>query len=217
MTTYVPGTLETDLKKVIMSLQQIGPKLDTVQGSYVTSIAGNVGAFTLNATSGITNSTNDIILSQASSSQFGAVKVDNSTIKATAGVISTQNPLPTPITASLSGDVTLNNIGTYFDGPTIAQGSTGTWWVSGTVTLTDTAGAAHFDCKLWDGTTIIATTRHKADAANAFTSVTLSGYLATPAANLRISVKDVTSTSGKIIFNQTGNSKDSTISAYRIA
>lgn len=57
-------------------------------GAGVSSIAGNTGAFTLNATSGITNSTNDIVCSQGSSSQFGCVKVDNSTITAAAGVIS---------------------------------------------------------------------------------------------------------------------------------
>lgn len=54
----------------------------------VSSIAGNTGAFTLNSTSGITNSTNDILCSAGSSSQFGCVKVDGSTIGATAGVIS---------------------------------------------------------------------------------------------------------------------------------
>lgn len=121
------------------------------------------------------------------------------------------------ITASLGADVALSNTGLYFDGPSIAQGSTGIWSVSGTVTLTDTAGAAHFDCKLWDGTTVIASTRQIAPSVNQFVHVTLSGYLAIPAGNLRISCKDITSTSGKIIFNQTGLSKDSTISAYRIA
>lgn len=121
------------------------------------------------------------------------------------------------LTGSLGADVLLNNIANYFDGPSIAQGTTGTWFASGTVTVMDTAGAAHFDCRLHDGTTVIASTRHKADSANAFTSIALSGFLASPAGNLRISVKDITSTSGRIIFNQSGNSKDSTISAMRIA
>ncbi len=56
-------------------------------GSGVSSIAGNTGAFTLNATSGITNSTNDIVCTAGSSSQFGCLKVDNTTITAAAGVI----------------------------------------------------------------------------------------------------------------------------------
>jgi hypothetical protein len=122
-----------------------------------------------------------------------------------------------PITASLGSDVALNNTANYFDGPSIAQGTTGTWWVSGTVTLQDTAGAGSIHCKLWDGTTVIDSAVSTTISGTTFTAVTLSGFIASPAANLRISCKDITSTSGKILFNQTSNSKDSTISAYRIA
>lgn len=57
-------------------------------GGGVSSIAGNTGAFTLNVTSGITNSTNDIVCSQGSASQFGCVKADGTTLTAAAGVIS---------------------------------------------------------------------------------------------------------------------------------
>lgn len=181
----------------------------------VNSIAGNTGAFTLNSTSGITNSTNSIILQQASSSQFGAVKVDNSTIKASSGIISTTNPLPTPITNSLSGNVALNNTANYFDGPSVAQGTSGTWWASGTVTVTDT-GSAQVYCKLWDGTTVIASTV-VLFGANVLQTIGLSGFIASPAGNIRMSCRDISNTTGNIIFNQTGNSKDSTISAFRIA
>ena len=51
---------------------------------------------------------------------------------------------------------------------------------------------------------------------NFINSISLSGFLATPAGNLRIDCKDITATTGVIIFNGSGNSKDSTISAYRI-
>jgi hypothetical protein len=52
MTTYVPGTLETDPKKQNMSLQQIGPKLDTAitdiatlnAATYVNSFNTRTGA-----------------------------------------------------------------------------------------------------------------------------------------------------------------------------
>ena len=100
MTIYVPGTEEKDPKKVIMSLQQIGPRLGTAETdistlqstvaglSYVASIEGQTGALTLDETSGIENSGSAIQLRQASSSQFGAVKVDNTTITAASGVIS---------------------------------------------------------------------------------------------------------------------------------
>lgn len=121
------------------------------------------------------------------------------------------------ITNSLSGDVALNNTGNYFTGPTIAQGSAGTWWASGTVVCFDTAGAAAFNVKLWDGTTVIASARGVAGAANQACAISVSGYIASPAGNIRISVNDVTSTSGSLVFNASGNSKDCTVTAIRIA
>lgn len=124
----------------------------------------------------------------------------------------------TPITNSLGADVNLNNTANYFDGPSVAQGSTGTWFVSGTVTVSEASASPVFDVKLWDGTTVIASTKfYGASSGGQNYTCSLSGYLATPAGNLRISVKDETSTGGKIVFNASGNSKDSTISAYRIA
>jgi hypothetical protein len=123
----------------------------------------------------------------------------------------------TVLTASLGADVLLNNTLNYFPGPSIAQGTTGTWWVSGTVTVTDTAGAAKINAKLWDGTTVIASASGSVSAAVLRTSISLSGFIASPAANLRISVQDATAVTGKILFNESGNSRDSTISAFRIA
>ena len=122
-----------------------------------------------------------------------------------------------PLTNSLGGDVALNNTATYFDGPSVAQGTTGTWFASGTVTLVDTAGLAAFNVKLWDGTTVIASARSQSGAAGAPIAVSLSGYITNPAANIRISARDITSTSGKIVSNDTGNSVDSTITAVRVA
>lgn len=124
----------------------------------------------------------------------------------------------TPTTASLGADVNLSNTGQYFDGPSIAQGSTGTWFVSGTVTLLEATASPVFDVKLWDGTTVIASTKfYGASSGGQNYTCSLSGYIAAPAGNLRISVKDETSTGGKIVYNASGNSKDSTITAFRIA
>lgn len=123
------------------------------------------------------------------------------------------------LTTSLASDVNLNNTGTYFDGPTVAQGSTGTWFVSGTVTVKDTAsGSPDYVAKLWDGTTTIATcilTGHP--TATKDSVIPLSGFISSPAGNLRISVKDPSTTTGKIVANDSGTGKDSTISAFRIA
>lgn len=126
-----------------------------------------------------------------------------------------QRPFLSRITNSLSGDVALSNIASYFDGPSVAQGTAGTWFVSGSVTITDTGGSAIYYAKLWDGTTVIASGSIKAGS-NTAVVVALSGYLSAPAGNLRISVRDLSNTTGVILFNVSGNSKDSTISAIRI-
>jgi len=122
-----------------------------------------------------------------------------------------------PITSSLGADVALNNTANYFDGPSIAQGSTGTWFASGSVVIKSGAAANAFQVKLWDGTTVIDSGAFDYLLGNQSAVISLSGYLAAPAGNLRISVRDNTATDGKIIFNGSGNSKDSTISAVRIA
>lgn len=121
-----------------------------------------------------------------------------------------------PITNSLSGDVSLNNTANYFDGPSVAQGTEGTWFVSGTVTVIDTAGAAGYFATLNDGTTVIASTSEYVSVSTQPGSLSLSGFITAPAGNLRISVRDASSTSGLIKANYSGNSKDSTITAIRI-
>lgn len=123
----------------------------------------------------------------------------------------------TLLTNSLSGDVSMNNTANYFTGPIVSQGTTGTWWASGNVTLLDTAGAANFQVKLWDGTTVIASADMDSAGANSRRVFHLSGYIASPAGDIRISCKDATSASGVIKFNQSGNSKDSTLSVIRVA
>lgn len=127
------------------------------------------------------------------------------------------HPLLTTLTNSLTGDVAMNNISNYFTGPTVAQGTTGTWFASGTVTVIDGNGAASYDAKLWDGTTVIASARITSAGASFRETISLSGYLASPAGNIRISVKDISSTGGTILFNESGNSKDSTLSVIRVA
>lgn len=121
-------------------------------------------------------------------------------------------------TNSLSGDVTLNNTGSYFDGPTVVQGSVGTWMVGGHIVAVSTANSIGVDVKLTDGTSVFASAEHVTPAANSAGTLSLPPVMVSaPAGSLRISVKDKTDTSGKILYNQSGNSKDSTITAWRIA
>lgn len=121
-----------------------------------------------------------------------------------------------PITNSLGADVALNNTGSYFTGPSIAQGTAGVWFVSGTVTATS-GGVANINAKLWDGTTVIDSGRSTVSSANEAVAISLSGFISAPAGNLRISVNDATRTDGSIKYDFSGNAKDSTLTAIRIA
>jgi hypothetical protein len=129
----------------------------------------------------------------------------------------TPPPALTSLTNSLGADVALNVSANYFDGPSVAQGTSGTWYVSGTVTLIDaTTAPANIFAKLWDGTTVIASATTFIGTTNSTASVSLSGVITSPAGNLRISVREPGATTGVMKFNSTGNSKDSTVTAVRI-
>lgn len=119
------------------------------------------------------------------------------------------------LTNSLGADVALNNGAAYFDGPSVAQGSAGTWFASGTVTITSPGGSSVL-AKLHDGTTVFASASHPMlNAAGGSLAIALSGLAPSPAGNLRISVI-AGNVGAKIVFNFTGNSKDSTITAIRV-
>jgi hypothetical protein len=106
---------------------------------------------------------------------------------------------------AITGNVSLNNAANYFDGPSMAQGTTGTWFASGQVLLNSSGGTNElFRCKLWDGTTIIASASVIYIAGNGPQSVSLAGYLAAPAGNIRISCRDTTSTNGTMNANVDG-------------
>lgn len=119
------------------------------------------------------------------------------------------------LTNSLGADVNLNNTANFFDGPSVAQGTSGTWYASGTVVVTS-ATADNFGAKLWDGTTVIDVAVGSITAGG-FAALSVSGYISSPAGNIRISARDYSTTSGIMKFNASGLSKDSTISVVRVA
>jgi hypothetical protein len=122
-----------------------------------------------------------------------------------------------PIKNALGSNVNIVT-GSFTDGPSVAQGSTGTWAVSGSVVIEDLTNAQNqFNVRLWDGTTIIASGVVNIISSYEVGMCHLSGYLATPAGNLRISVEAVNHNSAFMAFNLSGDSKDCNISAYRIA
>jgi hypothetical protein len=123
----------------------------------------------------------------------------------------------TSLSNSIGADVAMNVTANYFDGPSVAQGTSGTWFASGCVNLIDSASAtAIYNVRLWDGTTVISSIAGEQFALNSLVALCVSGVISNPAANIRISVRDTSSTSGKILFNQTTNTKDSTLTVVRI-
>ncbi len=114
------------------------------------------------------------------------------------------------------GGIPLNNVGVFFDGPVVAQGTAGTWLVMGSVVLRDDAGPAEFQVRLTDGTTIIDSVNTQNRTGGARISASVSGVITSPAGNLRITVNDLTSTSGAMENSSDGAGKSSTITAIRI-
>jgi hypothetical protein len=125
-------------------------------------------------------------------------------------------PVLSVLTNSLGANVAMNNVSNFFDGPSVAQGSTGTWFASGTVTLDDPTSIASYRCKLWDGTTVIASSGTTSPGVDLSVTISLSGYLASPAGNIRISCQAPTTTAGLIVASLAAMTKSSTISVIRV-
>ncbi len=123
----------------------------------------------------------------------------------------------TLITNALTGDVTLTTTN-FFDGPSVAQGTSGIWFASGQITMTSTNATTLFPtAKLWDGTTVIASQIQEVTAVGQTIFFALSGFIASPAGNIRISASQQTGSSMKIRANQSGvGNTDSVITAVRI-
>ena len=177
----------------------------------VTSVGFTAGTgISLSGTNPITGSGTITINNTGVTSVAGGYGISGGTITTT-GTLAVSL---TTATNSLGGNVSLSSTSTFFDGPSMAQGGTGTWAVYGQATVEGSTTDTIY-CKLWDGTTVIdsgvATT-----LSNAYSVIALSGNLSSPAGNIKISCKDTSTTSGLIIANVSGGGKDSTISGHRI-
>lgn len=228
-TTYLVAVRNSSTISQIISRATAGDKIDGVAGN-ITIPSKSTILFTTNSVPdgylslsrfGPVIDTDPIVVGGTDGTKKVRLEVDGLTTGTTRVVTVPDRDITlgdlSGITNSLSGDVALNNVANYIDGPSVAQGTAGTWFASGIITCTDTAGPADLYFKLWDGTTTIASGHLIVVGGLQTPSVSVSGYIANPAGNIRISVKDITSTNGLIKFNVTGTSKDSTLSAIRIA
>jgi hypothetical protein len=119
------------------------------------------------------------------------------------------------LTNALSSNIPLG--ATYVTGPSVAQGSTGTWFATGQVSLATTNPTGDgVTCKLWDGTTVIATGSAVWGFATYNQSISISGYLASPAGNINIACLGVEGATTSFRFNDSGTSKDSVLNVFRV-
>lgn len=124
-------------------------------------------------------------------------------------------PVGTSVTASLASSVGLST-GSYTDGPSVTAGSSGTWFVSGTITFS-AQNQTGVLVKLWDGTTVIAATVMSNSTSGVLLPVALSGVLTSPAGNLRMSGQLSVGTGVGGISATSTTSNASTITAIRLS
>lgn len=118
--------------------------------------------------------------------------------------------------AALSGNVTLNNTANYFDGPSLSLGA-GTYFVMGKVLVSAGTIPTETYAKLWDGTTVIDSGSTENVNATRPITLALAGIITLASAStVKISCRNPNSTDGTIYANQSGNSKDSSITAVRL-
>lgn len=119
----------------------------------------------------------------------------------TSGTVLT-GPLAT-ISAALSSDVTMTTAGTFYDGPTNAL-TAAKWLLTGNITLqtTSVSAADQFVCKLWDGTTVVASSEVVIGATSSAgvknTQINLSGVV-TPTGSVTWKISCTSNTASQLI------------------
>lgn len=120
------------------------------------------------------------------------------------------------LTTTLAADVNLTNTSNFFDAISVAQGTTGTWLVLGQATVTSNTISDQLWCKVWDGTTVIASGAASDNATQNGFTIPLVGVITNPVANIKISCRDANNTNGLIKANTTGAAKDTTLTVLQI-
>lgn len=111
---------------------------------------------------------------------------------------------------AIAADVTMTVANQFYDGPSVSLAS-GTWFLSGTVTVEHNSASANITAKLWDGTTVEASTEvHNKIGTATRNSMSLSGIITiTSTTTWKISVTSDVGTNGIIkaaaVTNGAGN------------
>lgn len=117
--------------------------------------------------------------------------------------------------AALGANVNITATGTWTDGPSVAQGASGIWLASGTISFVTGGGNDTLRAKLHDGTNVVAASQISVPAASVG-SITLTGIFTNPPGNIRMSGLAAARTDGAMLFNGSGTSKDCSVLAVRI-
>lgn len=134
----------------------------------------------------------------------------------TAASWSVSYPPLTYLTNSLGSPVTMTTSSTAYDGPTVSQGTTGTWLVMGGLMVNTPAGNNTVGIQLWDGTTNIATGGNSSGASQQV-NTHLSGIITNPTGNLKLTATNFSASGGTIAINNGAAAPSSYITAIRIA
>ncbi len=125
----------------------------------------------------------------------------------------------TNFTASLASSVNLSTAATYTDVVSVTQGTSGVWFVTSSAQYSSVVAGTTFVVRLWDGTTVINNAAVIIpSASNPNPTATLSGVIANPVGNLRLSGRVFTAgQSGGVLATDGSNDlKNTTITAVRI-
>ena len=125
-------------------------------------------------------------------------------------------PVLSSFSAALGANVALNNTATWFDGPSIAQGTTGVFLVIGHLTFINSANNINPSIRIYDGTSVWASGRGSTWTAGAASIATISAIVTNPAGNLRLQGNDPQFTTSTMLANFSGQAKDCMINAARI-
>ena len=174
---------------------------------------GNVSAANLNVTgSSVLNALNANNLSAATGNFNGNISGTNLNIT---GALRGTSAMMSPLNGALGSIVTLNTTN-FIDVACVAQGTNGTFFAVGVVTIQGGNSTATIGAKLWDGNNVIATTGVTTSSTGNSIMMSLQGFISNPTGNIRLSVRDNGPSNSNVVFNQTGAGKDTTVTAIRI-
>lgn len=159
---------------------------------------------------------------QDSAPAAGVTSIDSTTGAFTLsyGLVQSSQALSVSLTRSsttLGANVALNATGSYFDILSLSLAA-GTWLVTATALANDSATSAAILTRLYDGTNTYASSATYSNNLTRGVAVTISAIITLGSTTIvKLQARGPDATTSRILFNQSGNSKDTHMTAVRIA